>query len=228
MAVKPSIAWAVTTDGRKEFIEAAMPTWHDLTGNVIARIIVDDSGDPAYREWLRATYGGADIVHVGGDRMGYNAAMKRMREVGLATGADYIFHLEDDFKLMRPLDLDDLTSVMEANPMLAQMALVRGPWYHNEVAHGGMIQALKAQGCAFTECGWGGTYWIEHRAVWTANPSVFPKKIAMRHYPDGDWSESAFMRDIRETTRFKCAYWGRMTDEPMVDHIGTYKMGTGY
>lgn len=225
------IAFIVTTDGRGEFLERTIPSWDQAEGEYVLKCILDDSGDAEYRGWLKRTFEplGWHISITGLGRQGYNAAMRRMREIGVASGADFILHVEDDFLLNRPVNLYAITSLMANNPRtFAQMAFIRQPWYQNEVEHGGVIQALQAQGCHFDQKTDGTHHWLEHRTVWTANPNLMPVDVARIPYPEGDWSESAFMRLLRETTSLHCAYYGRLSDDPMVTHIGEYKKGTGY
>lgn len=225
------IAVVVTTDGRGEYLGQSIPSWEAASGSFVSRTILDDSGSGEYRGWLRSEYGGNgwSIAHVGASRQGYGEAMRRMREIGVSSGADYILHVEDDFVLNGPLSIDDIAGVMdESEGRLAQMALLRQPWYANEVEHGGVIQALQAQGCHFDQRTNGTHHWIEHRAVWTANPNLMPADVARIPYPACEWSESAFMKLLREMTTRACAYWGRFDDEPAVTHIGRARLGTGY
>jgi hypothetical protein len=224
------IAFIITTDGRGEFLERTIASWDQAQGEYVAKIILDDSGDAEYREWLEQTFTpqGWHIMWVGMTRQGYSAAMQNMRLIGITSGADYILHVEDDFVLNKPIDLHTITDIMNDNPQLAQMALVRQPWYANEIQFGGVIRALQDQGCNFDEKTNGEHYWQEHIAVWTANPNLMPIKVAHMEYPDGNWSEAAFMRKLREETLFVCAYYGKLEDEPMVTHIGDYKKGNGY
>lgn len=222
------IAWAVTTDGRKEYIEKALPSWDKATGDIGYRAILDDSGDPHYREWLAHTFTNWDVIPVGETRCGYSTAMRAVREVGLQSGADHVFHIEDDFVLVRPLDLDEIAGLLQERTYLAQVALLRQPWYANEIEHGGLIAALEDQGQHFTEMTDGSRNWIEHRAVWTANPNMFRRDVAKIEYPDVNYSEAAFMRALRESASLRCAFWGKRTDGPRVTHIGEYRSGIEY
>ncbi len=228
------IAWVITTDGRGELLDECISTWDQASGTFCAKVILDDSGDPAYRASLTEKYGTEwEVLRVGEERMGYVAAMKAMRSIGIRSNAKYIFHLEDDFKLNRPIDLDAITSLLSADTRIAQMALLRQPWYANEVEHGGVINALMNQGCEFQEMiridkEDRVVRWIEHRAVWTANPNVFSVEVARIDYPDTPYSESAFMRQLKTSPALVCAYWGTLSDEPYVTHIGDYRNGHSY
>lgn len=222
------ITWVVTTDGRKEFIEKALPTWNAASGSVAHRIIIDDSGNDEYRRWLSDTFTDWDVIPVGEERCGYSPAMQAMREVGLQTGAEFIFHTEDDFILNHPIDLDDIADVLRRRTYLAQIALLRQPWFGNEVEHGGLIEALEVNGQEFTEVTDGTHHWIEHRAVWTANPNMFSRDVAKINYPNVNYSESAFMKSLRSNKNLRCGFWGKRSDAPLVHHIGEYRNGIEY
>ena len=209
-------------------IERALPTWDALEGTFACRVILDDSGDSEYRAWVSGQYPQWEVVPTGPTRMGYAPAMTKMREVGLESGADYIFHLEDDFMLNAPLDLDDIAGLLDARPYLAQVALRRQAWFANEVEHGGIIEALEVQGQRFHEMTDGRRYWTEHRAVWTANPNLFRRDIAERPYPLVNFSEAAFMRELRADPQMRCAFWGKRSDPLHVEHIGAYRNGVDY
>lgn len=226
----PSICMVVTTDGRADYISQAIPTWEThVSGNIVSHVIVDDSGDVEYRTWLDSTFGDRwTVVPNGEARLGYSAAMQKMRAVGIDSGADYILHVEDDFLLNDGLDVDDICGVLDDRRYLAQIALLRQPWYANEIRFGGVIPALEEQGQHFTEATNGVHHWIEHRAVWTANPNVFSTQVASIPYPTCNYSEAAFMAMLREQTGYRCAYWGRLSDAPRVTHIGEQRVGIEY
>lgn len=221
------ITWVVTTDGRKEFIEKTIPTWDQATGLVTHRVIIDDSGDTDYRQWLARTFPDWDVIPVGDERCGYSPAMQAIRQVGLQCGTEFIFHTEDDFMLNRPINLDDVATLLRDKQYLAQVALLRQPWFPNEIEAGGLIEALEP-GEVFTECSDGDRYWIEHRAVWTANPNMFRRDVAKIEYPNVNYSESAFMRSLKEDANLRCAFWGKRSDEYYVHHIGEYRNGIEY
>lgn len=226
--------WVITTDGRGEFLDQCIGTWEQASGTFCAKVILDDSGDHAYRQSLVEKYGDEwEVVSVGETRMGYVAAMREIRSIGIRSDAKFIFHLEDDFQLNRPVNIDSITELLDSNRNIAQMALVRQPWYANEIVHGGVIQALIEQGCRFQEKikidkDKKVVRWLEHRAVWTANPNVFSVEVARMDYPDVPYSESAFMRQLNTNTALVCAYWGTLSDEPYVTHIGDYRNGHSY
>ena len=193
--------------------------------------VVDDSGDENHRAWLRETVApilDASVVPVASGRAGYPAAMQRVW--ALARAHESVAFWEEDFVLTEDVDLSELAAVLTDRPYLTQMALIRQPWFGNEIAHGGMIEALEAQGQHFTEVSDAhGHDWIEHRAVFTGNPSLIPARTLAHDWPSGDWSESRFGRALfGSDPRLRGAYWGRRSDLPRVEHIGHQRVGAGY
>lgn len=225
----------VLTNGRPECISKTIPSAREHLHGVAGMVIVDDSGDPVYGQWLEDEFIGGPwdgkVLHLP-EPHGYWRAMQYVWGLARHWAATYdtnaFFLLEDDFTFNTNVDLDDLAGVLDAHPYLAQIALLRQPWFANEHAHGGLIGALQAQGQTFTECMDGTHWWIEHRACFTGNPCLIPRATFERDWPEGDWSESRFGRGLFADQRARGAYWGRLADPPRVEHIGRNRVGTAY
>ncbi|WP_329521183.1 glycosyltransferase family 2 protein [Spirillospora sp. NBC_01491] len=217
----------VLTNGRPECISKTIPSVVEHLHGAGAGLIVDDSGDDVYRGWLSEQYA-APVIPVSDGPCGYWRAMRRVWEVARDTGADFYWLHEDDFVLQADVDVEDLAGVLDAHPYLTQIALLRQPWFANEHAAGGLIPALEQQGQTFTETTDGVHTWIEHRACFTGNPTLIPRRTFERDWPEGDWSESRFGRLLFRDPAARGAYWGRRTDPPRVEHIGHERTGTDY
>ncbi|MBX6386391.1 MAG: hypothetical protein IRZ07_26020 [Microbispora sp.] len=191
-------------------------------------VILNDSPDPAYATWLDTTIAGRDtrVEHLPAPH-GYWRAMQAVWHLARSVDSP-VFFLEDDFVLREPVDIADLAGLLEDRPHLTQVALLRQPWFRNEIEHGGLIEALEAQGHTFAECTDGRRWWIEHRAVFTGNPSLIPQRTFAHDWPEGAWSESRFARDLFADPDARAAYWGRRSDAPRVEHIGRERVGTDY
>lgn len=225
----PSVPLIVLGNGRGDYLTQTVASIRKHLSGYGPVTIVDDSGDAAHRDWLRRTVApdlGASVVPVAARPAGYPAAMRRVW--ALAGGHDMACMWEEDFVLTEDVDLTDLAGVLAEHPYLTQIALLRGPWFGNEVAHGGLIEALEAQGQHFHEVTDGTHHWIEHRACFTGNPSVIPRRTFAHPWPSGDWSESRFGRGLFADPRARGAYWGRRGDPPRVEHIGVERVGQGY
>lgn len=226
-----SIPLIILGNGRGDYLTQAVASIRKHLFGYGPVTIVDDSGDAAHRDWLRRTVAAdldASVVPVAARPAGYPAAMRRVW--ALAGGHDMVAFWEEDFLLAEDLDLADLAGVLAEHSYLTQIALLRGPWFGNEHAHGGLIEALEAQGQTFQEVADGaGHTWIEHRACFTGNPSVIPRRTFAHPWPSGDWSESRFGRELfGADPRARGAYWGTRSDPPRVEHIGVERVGQGY
>lgn len=225
-----NVAWTVLTDGRKHYIEEALPTWIKHFDNVIGKkFIIDDSGDLEYRQWLEQTFPSFKLIPVGATRSGYDAAMKKLFKIVTTYSVDYCLHIEDDFILHKTFILDDLISIMKNHKNVAQVSLMRQSWYHNEHEHGGLVEAIQASNptAHFNERNDGGIVWTEHQAYWTCNPSIFPSWITKFGWPDGAWSESRFSKQIFKAKK-TCGIFGTKQDWPYVEHIGRERYGNKY
>ena len=216
------VCWIMLTDGRPHIL-STLPAWRDALG--LDPIVVDDSGDSIRRDWIFHTHG-ALVEPVGVTRQGYTAAMRRVMQVAADSGALWVFLTEDDFLPTQPVPLQAMADTLTTRPHLVQMVLKRQPWYANEVAAGGVLEALDQPMNRHTD---GQNAWIEHRAFWSCNPTLFPTWIADRGWPDGPWSESKFGRALFAEKATRCAaMWGDWGADPQVLHIGTEKAGMGY
>jgi hypothetical protein len=223
------LSMTVLTDGRKEYIAKALPSWIEAYGDKIQlKAIIDDSGNTGYRHWLQETFPDFIIVAVGKDRCGYAEAMRKVFEVVREFNQPYNLHVEDDFIVHTPPDLDKVCSVLDAYPNVSQMAFMRQPWYPNEIKYGGVIEALEAQGVkVFNEKKTNGNSWVRHIAFWTANPSVFPQWLAHREWPDAPWCEMHFSKQLKRDKKMS-GIWGSRGSWVCVEHIGEVRSGNQY
>ena len=225
-----SLCWTILTDGRKHYIQDAIPTWLDnFEDSIEQKFIIDDSGDPEYRQWLSNTFKSFNIVPVSNDRQGYDVAMKKLFSLVRELNVDYCFHIEDDFLLNKKFDIFDLAKILDFNKNMAQISLMRQPWYHNEKEHNGVVEAIIAYNPSahFVKKSIDGLHWMEHNAYWTCNPHLFPSWLTNFEWPSGVWSESRFGRYMFEQQKIAGIY-GVRQDWPYVEHIGREKYGNKY
>jgi hypothetical protein len=224
------VGWIVLTDGRQQYIKESIPTWVKYIDNQVNRkIILDDSGDDDYRSWLSEYFPSFNIIPVGTERQGYDKAMQKIFSLVKDYNIDYCLHTEDDFILHKAFFIQDLMYVLAQNKRVAQMSLMRQPWYHNEHENGGVIEAIKAHtpSAKFIEKNTNDILWTEHSAYWTCNPNIFPKWLTNFKWPDGAWSESRFSKEIFKTGR-TAGIFGAQKDWPYVEHIGRERYGNQY
>ncbi|MGW4718863.1 glycosyltransferase family 2 protein [Nocardia sp. NPDC004260] len=173
----------VGTYRRRDYIEEALASIDRHVHGITDIVFVDDSGDTDHHTWL-AQHG--KVVDVG--RRGYNAAMKA---VCAAAEGEQILFWEEDFTAIRDIHVDQMAEILYLRPYLAQVALLRQPWFPIEHTYGGLIEALQAKGHTFTEVD--GV--LEQTATFTCNPSVWRASVTTDGWPAGKWSEDR-KRDI--------------------------------
>jgi len=180
-------------------------------------LIVDDSGSPDYREWLRQQMPGWTVTAVDQDSpAGYSAAMRYVWS--LAAGYDFVFLIEDDFVFEQPVFVSALVEVLIENPHLAQLVLLRQPWFQNEIDHGGLLEAIEARGVELLRR----PEWVEQRATWSCNPTVFRggQWILNHPWPSGAGSEYRFGQELFKSEPSTVSAWYGVGKTPWVRHVG--------
>jgi hypothetical protein len=219
------IALLIITDGRKECMDRTLDSLDKNSPSdcFSQAIIIDDSMNPDYAEWLvsRVSKGFRIVSH--GQRRGFCGAIQSAWK-RIEKPVDFIFHLEDDFIFNQPIPIYEMAQVLIDNPHLAQMALRRQPW-GAEPKDGGFVKQFwddyeQKQDEA-------GHAWFEHRKFFTTNPSIYPAEILQFGWPDPPHCEGAFGFRIFPAG-YRSAFWGLKTDEPWVEHIGIDRAGGGY
>lgn len=227
------IAVLVITDGRSAYLaECVASLRKHLHGPIAEMWMYDDTGDAQYREALAQTY--PEFVHINaGPRQGFAGAIHYAWEMlRLTSGADYVFHVEQDFRFNRDIDLAAMAGLLDDQPHLAQIALRRQPWNDAERAAGGIVEQHPA---SYADCTDGAREWLEHRLFYTTNPSLIRRSLVARGWPlvprsEGEYSHYLLRTGTPEATpeQVRFAYWGRRDDAPWVEHIGHQRTGTGY
>lgn len=181
-----------------------------------------------------------DIVGVD-DRaheLGFAGAIQQGWDKALATGADWIFHLEADFTFNQPVPLARMIAVLEHRPYLAQIVLKRQAWNEQERAAGGIIE--QHPGDYEDRCeliptsgpAWNAPerreHWVQHRRFFSTNPCVYPARIARLGWPQVPQSEGMFTHKLLKDPHLRFAFWGARNDGPLVHHIGDERAGRGY
>jgi glycosyltransferase involved in cell wall biosynthesis len=167
----------IGTYRKRAYVPQALESLWKFVAGITELVFIDDSACPETAEWLSG-YG--RVVEVGG--RGYTVAMAAAcREMA----GEVCFWMEEDFTVTKPVDLEALAIALKERPHLAQISLLRGPWYPGEVEAGGVIQALPQY--AFVEV----DGIIEHTAYFTGNPSVWCSAASSYGWPQVELSERA-------------------------------------
>jgi GT2 family glycosyltransferase len=212
----------VMTDGRRDCIVQAIASAKEHLGGDLftRRVIHDDSGDEEYQAWLRHEFPGFEVIG-GPKRVGYAAAMTRARAVALMSGERHVFWLEDDFVFNEPVDLGVMRSYLDADRQLAQLALLRQPWYEAEVRAGGVLSRFNLDQFEQHDG------YFTHQLFWTCNPSLVPRRFLAQRWPAASGSEARFGR-LLFGQGYRAGYLGKIHGPPVVQHIGAERAGRGY
>jgi len=210
------VVLVAVTNGRRvrelnETLESA--DWN-LHGAIGRRVLVCDGCHVEREGW--------DTVTVRGGN--YPRAMEAARRVAVGSGQPWVFWLEDDFTFNYPVNLWDLQDVMDRNPHLAQLSLMRQPWWPNEIEAGSVIASLPPE--LFVQR----AGFVEQGAYWTMNPMLTRRTLLAGHaWPQGADSEARFGHRILNADKdARFGILGRLDDQPRVNHIGVERAGRGY
>lgn len=227
------IAVLVITDGRGEYLRRSVESLEQhFTGRISEKVMFDDSGSAEHRGTLAALY--PQWVHVNaGPRQGFGgaiiAAWDHLRRY---SAAEYVAHCEADFVYGSTVDLDAMAFLLDSEPHLAQVALLRQPWNAEEIAAGGIIEQHPGD---YHDTEKHGIRWVEHRRFFTTNPCLYRRSLLSVGWPNVDNSEGIFTHRLLsdgtpETSgdRVRFAFWGTKQDPPAVEHIGVSRAGVGY
>jgi len=216
----------ITTNGRKEYIVPTVESWKAfIDKNVNNKIIIDDSGNQEYREWLSETFPDFTVLPLGVVNRGFSFLLKTWT-TNLGFDSEYILLLEDDFLLLEDIDCENMINILETNSDMLQLTLKRQAWSREEVAAGGMIERIYNDSNFTQESGW-----FKHREFFTTNPS-FININRLRNYAklvygvDELISEAEFgARLFKNNPNAYCAFLGNIFDKYKVEHIGHIRTG---
>jgi len=194
-----------------------------LIGYFNKLIMMDDSGRADVGAYLNETYPEFTIVH-NSENMGRVVTMAAAWDIVNKMNAKYVFHLQNDFTFNEKVYLDEMETVLNLYPYLAQIALLRQPWNQKETDAGSIY--LKDGLHQYTLNQWRDYNWLEQTIRFTDNPALIRASVLKLPYPQDEESEAEFSTTVRDAG-YKCAYWGVAYDRPRVTHIG-YKRGQDY
>lgn len=212
------------TDGREECLKQTLKSAEEkLIGKIAHRIIVNDSLDPVFSEHLRDLCHDFTIIrHT--EKRGFCGAIQS-GWAAVPADTDYIFHLEDDFRFNRPVDLAAMAAVLDTHTHLVQLALRRQPWNAEEVLAGGIVEMWPDEYVGHSD---GNGSWLEHRLFFTTNPSLYHVRWIREGWPDAPECERRFTEELLQDEEVRFGFWGKRTDDPWVHHIGDQRAGSGY
>ena len=181
----------------------------------------------SFEEMVTPVPDSTEILNDDGD-LGFCQNTRRSWQSAASSKADFVFWLEHDFRFIRPLDLRPLAAVLEENPRLAQMALIRNAVNEQEKAAGGWLQYHSSDVdepyvFSFEKRSY---LWYEHGICLTTNPSLLRREFMVSN-PWPDYSaqcEGRFSENLRQRG-YRFAHW---SSEEHVKHTGKLRTGHGY
>lgn len=142
--------------------------------------------------------------------LGLAGAVQTAWNQALECGAEFLFHVEEDFLFVTDIDLDAMAAILDGNHQLAQLVLKRQPWSAEEHAAGGIIEMHPDD---YTDH----DGWVEHRRIFSLNPCLIPRHILMRGWPKGNEAEAT---QQLTGNGFTFGFYGERNDPPRVVHVG--------
>ena len=217
------ITLAVLTDGRRECVKPTVSSLFDgLVGVHYPGVMVDDSGDSEYGTWLEKNCGRWFSYSHHPKRLGISASLRDLWTMAVAhPRTEFVFHTEDDFVVPEKVDVTVLAYALMSQPSLGCLGLKRGPVNDQEQAAGGMCQAHPE---LFTETRTpSGFAYVAYSHLFSTNPCLIPRAVIESCLSLAELSEDAMGKALVEQG-YHFGLVGRIADEPLVEHVGSYRM----
>lgn len=206
------ISLVVITDGRQSCIEQTIERFNEVINySFFEKLIINDSGDPRYHDFLVNRFPEFDVVSHEQRRGLAGAVQSAWSSVN--PEVDYVFHLEDDFLFNKSIDIAHMSFLLRTNPQLVQMALVRASVNPPEEEVGGFVfQHLEDYSQKED--------YFQHGRLFTLNPCLYPMSTVKMGWPDHG-GESEFTTKVHSIDKdYRFGFYGNIYDEPLVTHIG--------
>lgn len=180
------IVVGVLTDGRDGFLAATLASAREhLTGF-----------DHLY------------VVHDDFNRKGLAGAVQTLWAHALGVGADYLFHLEDDWLFTAPVDIEGMRTTLDANAHLAQLVLQRNPLTSDEHRLGGVA--------AWPDWTQRDGY-VEQTSIFSLNPCLIPRDVLSCGWDNGN---EAGTTERLKAKGYRFGFWGEKQQPPAVIAAG--------
>ena len=217
-----NVAFTLRTDGRRDYIERTVQSISDHIKKPFFfshGVIIDDSGDVSYADWLDTTFPELECLHHP-ERLGLGGCFKSALDMVLGTDADYAFLVEDDTPLIGDIDLTAMAAVLDTHTLLAQLMLMRPPFNTEEIAAGG-VYALTPND--FTECSDGKVTWTEHSRWYGFQPHLVKRNVIEYIVSNATNFLELDVTDALKPAGYNFGYWGGLNDPPLCEHVGTIR-----
>lgn len=237
---------AVLTHGRSETLPATLASFQEYVRPEPVETLVYFDGDIHTELVPRDGLGDVGLTSSLGASQGFCGASGRLwdlaanGDMGGGQNASHVFWLEHDFEFREHVDLRDLARVLDEEPDVAQMSLMRDAANEAERAAGGLYElradeyTRKVTAIEDFDPGFRpGFYpslqafvWMEHLSYFTTTPNLMRREF-MQKTPWPIYSsecEGKFGLDL-VAAGYRFGVWGNGT--PWVSHVGV-RSGFGY
>lgn len=132
----PKIVQVIFSTNRLEYLIPTLRNMNNLNyyGCEVHKVIIDDY--PRTRNNIMFTelckIYGIDEIILNEENKGLSLNWTDFYKLIADRNYDYIFHLEDDVKILEPVLVTDLIELLEKDPEVSQVQLARQSWYHFE------------------------------------------------------------------------------------------------
>jgi hypothetical protein len=196
------ISLVVITDGRQSCIEQTIHRFNEVINyDFFEKLIINDSGDPRYHDFLVNRFPGFNVVSHEQRRGLAGAVQSAWSSVN--PEVDYVFHLEDDFLFNKSIDIAHMAFLLRQNPHLVQMALVRASVNPPEEAVGGFVFQHLADYSQKED-------YFQHGRLFTLNPCLYPMSTVRMSWPDHG-GESEFTTKVHSIDKdYRFGFYGEI------------------
>lgn len=224
---------AVLTCGRPEYLERTLATYSSFLHPRPSAVYSWDDGLKTPLESFGAFSDLPITIEGEENRVGRCSGHAHLWQAAERSEFDWVFTIEDDVVLLRPLNLTHMADVLVGEDDLEQLALVRCPW-GSEIEVGGFIPMFPDRYERRTTFAAGEhgapveAHWIASTIDWTSSPALLPTTLTREiEWPGGHGCELELgPRILSLRPDAVSGYWG--WGEPWVSHIGMKRVDGGH
>ncbi len=210
---------AVLTCGRPEYLKPTLESYARFLDPSPTAIYAWDDGLKTPKEAFTAFNG--IPLRVEGERelLGRCAGHGKLWQAAESFSAPYVFTIEDDVVLLRPLNLVHLADVLRLESTVQQIALVRCPW-GREIEHGGYIPMTPENYERRTTVENGrGAHWMASTVNWASSPALVPTRLIREvEWPTEDCEHNLGPAILEQHPDAVSGHWS--WGDPWCAHIG--------
>lgn len=201
----PRISLVVISDGRDELLTQTLASFREHA-----------------RDYeLMHTHAVDDREHA----LGFCGALSAgMKSASADPDAHFIFHLEEDWRFLRPFSVAAMAAILRADRECFQVSLLRGP--HGDEGPAGPLGWPEVEPMSLTAEGQPIIDYLQHALYYTTNPNLIritdAASIAKVTPPNCEGNLGSWLID--QGWHFAALGEG----EPWIEHTGVQRTGVGY